>query len=197
MINYFQKIISYDKTDIEDHLKKMNLYHIFSPIFTEYKERSIDVIKFIVYAFTYGSPKIGILNDRKKEKEAILHYLGLEKDIYENDLIYLKNTIVVGVIEKWLKYGDNRQIEYLMILQESYVQHQRAAISNIKKGDSENTDFDQKFKCVEYMEKLKKMIKDAESELQQNDPLFKEVYSEVYKAKHKKSFGLETVLREE
>ena len=40
------------------------------------------------------------------------------------------------------------------------------------------------------------MIKDAESELQQNDPKFREVYSEIKSVKSKKTMGLETTLKD-
>ena len=198
MVNAFQEIISYNGNDPISNLRKLGIENIFSPLVSIYISSSVlgNVIKFIVYGYTMGSPKIGISKDRKKEKLKIMNDLGLAEEIHFDNLILLKNKVIVEVISEWLREGDNQQIEYVLTLKEIYLQQKIASVSDIKKSDGINIDFDQKYRCIEYCEKLKKMIKDAESELQQNDPKFREVYSEIKSVKSKKTMGLETTLKD-
>jgi hypothetical protein len=97
----------------------------------------------------------------------------------------LNNMAIVKASQNWMRAQDSRQLEYLLTLQELYVQQQTAALQPLKKADGINIDYDQKQKCMEHMTDLKKMIVDAESELQQNNPKLKQAYEEVRQARQK------------
>lgn len=153
------------------------------------------IIKFIAYGNSIESNKISVGGDRRKELYKIFRDLEIPQegvdpiwpDIkrnYYDEVVILGNAAVAESIIRWLQHKDNRQLEFLFTLQNAYVQHQAASLKDIRKSSGE-VDFDQKFKCIGYMMDLKNKIKDAESELQQNDPKLKEAYEEVKQAKQK------------
>jgi hypothetical protein len=198
MINAFQEIVSFDGENFNDHLAEITLFTIFEPVFEDYQDPVFckKVVLFIVYANSVDSSKIGVGTDRRRELNKIFKDLEIpakgphpfdpdmgERNFYD-EIVLMINPAVVTAIERWLQHKDNRQLEYLFTLKNAYVQHQSAALRDIRKANNE-VDYDQKFKCIEYMMKLKKMIADAESELQQNDPKLKQAYEEVRQAKVK------------
>jgi hypothetical protein len=205
MINAFQEITSFEGENFNDYLAEITLFTIFEPVFAEYMDPVFckKVVLYIVYANSVDSSKIGVGNDRRRELNKIFKDLEIppngphpfdpdmgERDFY-TEIVLMTNSSVVTSIERWLQHKDNRQLEYLFTLQNAYVQHQSASLKDIRKASGE-IDYDQKFKCIEYMMKLKKMIADAESELQQNDPKLKQAYEEVKTAKQKiKTLGPE------
>lgn len=197
MTSPFHDIVNYNDAYFEDYLEKLSLFFIFEPVFTQYPDKAIAklVIKFICLCFSIESPKISVGGDRRTEKANLFKELFGElkiddeqkQNLYE-DLVYLKNVEVIEAAKRWMKYKDNRQLEYLMTLHEQYVQQQQASLSPIRKATGE-IDWSVKMNCVENMTKLKLMIKDAEAELQQNDEKLKEAYRET-KATNKKKVHL-------
>jgi hypothetical protein len=198
MINAFQEITSFEGENFNDHLAEITLFTIFEPVFTEYMDPAFckKVVLYIVYANSVDSSKIGVGNDRRRELNKIFKDLDIpskgphpfdpdmgERNFYD-EIVLMMNPAVVSSLERWLQHKDNQQLEYLFTLKNAYVQHQSAALRDIRKASSE-IDYDQKFKCIEYMMKLKKMIADAESELQQNNPKLKQAYEEFRQAKQK------------
>lgn len=198
MINSFQEITIFDGSDFKDHLGKINLDHIFDPVLKEYvydPALCVRIIKYIAFSNSIESNKISVGGDRRKELHKIFRDLefpqeGIDplfpniKRAYYDEVVLMGNESVVESIIRWLKHKDNRQLEFLFTLQNAYVQQQAAALKEIKKSSGE-VDYDQKYKCVGYMMDLKLKIKDAEAELQQNDPKLKEAYEEVKQAKQR------------
>lgn len=196
MINSFQEITIFDGSDFRDHLGKVNLDHIFDPVLKEYvydPGLCVRIIKYIAFSNSIESNKISVGGDRRKELHKIFRDLefpqeGVDplfpniKRAYYDEVVLMGNESVVESIIRWLKHKDNRQLEFLFTLQNAYVQQQAAALKEIKKSSGE-VDYDQKYKCIGYMMDLKLKIKDAESELQQNDPKLKEAYEDVKQAK--------------
>ncbi len=197
MISLFNEIVNYDGVNFPDHCERIGVSYIFEPIFTstvyDDNELHIKIAKYIALTHSIESQKLTMSGDRRKEIHAVFKELGIDDEHY-NGIILLKDRDVVKCVQLWMAKQDNRQAEYLFTLQNAYVQQQTAALDNLKKSDGINTDYDQKFKCVEYMTELKKMIKDAEAELQQNDPKMKVVHQEVKKAA-KFTVGPETYAR--
>jgi hypothetical protein len=193
MISQFSEVVEHDEGDYKEHLDKVALLHIFEPIFDEYKDIDVckKIIKFIAYAYSIYSSKISIGGDRRKEKSGIFKTLEIPVELYQ-DVVLLNNMSIVKASQNWMRSQDNRQLEYLLTLEELYVQQQTAALQPLKKSDGISIDYDQKQKCIEHMTDLKKMISDAESTLQQNDPKLKQAYEEVKTAKQKiKTLGPE------
>jgi hypothetical protein len=183
MINLYSEIVDYDGVNFQNHLERIGAMIVFEPIIKEYEDNllQVKVAKYIAFTHSIESPKLSVGGDRRKEVAAVFKELSIEDEYYQ-DLILLKNKNVLKSVQLWMEKKDNRQFEYLLTLQNAYVQQQTASLDMLRKGDTLNIDYDQKFKCIEYMTDLKKMIKDAESELQQNDPKLKEAQKEVRKA---------------
>lgn len=197
MINSFQEVALFSGEDFKEHLERTTLIHIFEPVLNEYIDFDLcaKIIKYIAFANSLESPKISVGGDRRKELHSIFRDMEIPTDIVDprmptikrqlyGEIVLLENDAIIESTNRWLRYKDNRQLEYLFTLQNAYVQHQAAALKDIRKSSGE-TDYDQKFKCIGYMKELKKQIADAESELQQNDEKLKEAYEEVKIAKKK------------
>lgn len=188
MINSFQEITTYSGFDYKDYLGQISLLHIFESIFKEYEDIELcaKIIRYIAYTHSIESNKISVGGDRRKELYRVFKEMGIPDEEpnaeyprnYYEEIVLLKNEAIVKSIQLWLQHKDNRQLEYLFTLQNAYVQQQSAALKDIRKSTGE-IDYDQKYKCIGYMMELKKMIKDAESELQQNNPKLKEAYEEI------------------
>lgn len=193
MINPYQALTTHTGFDFEDYLERLNLLRIFMPIFEEFqdKEDRKNIVLYIVFTHSIESTKLTVGGDRRKEINSIFKGLGLSDKLYE-EIVLMKSSSVVRSAQLWMEFKDNRQIEYLFTLQNAYVQQQAAALSNIKKATFE-IDYDQKMRCIEHMTELRKMIKDAESELQQNDSRLKEAYEEVRKSNKKSTMGANEV----
>lgn len=195
MINLFQEIVNYDGVNFQDHCERIGVFYIFDPVFTcksfEENELHIKIAKYIAYTHSIESSKLTVKGDRRKETHAVFKELEIE-DEYYSSIVLLKNSSVVKSVQLWMEKQDNRQVELLFTLQNAYVQQQTASLDNLKKSDGINTDYDQKMKCIQHMMELKDMIKAAEAELQQNDPILKEAYQDVKKSSAKLTLGPET-----
>jgi len=111
-------------------------------------------------------------------------------------LVHLKNKAVVDAIQAWMDFCDSDLFTTLQILKDLRVEMQISCLTDIKKASLE-IDYDQKFKNAQYSVDLKKMIKDLESELIQTSVKLKDSVKEFREAKQKKSFGLETFLKQD
>jgi hypothetical protein len=181
MISPFHSIISYEENDWEEYLDRILLIHVFSPVIKEYKDKDTlkGVIRFIAYAYSVDSDKIILSRDWKKNKQEIFELVLIkpEKKSYE-DLVLLKNQAVVETIHRWVTHQDNATFTHLQVLKDLRVEMQISALSKILKSSGE-VDYDQKFRNAKYADDLKKMIKDLESELIQNNQKLKDAVKEV------------------
>jgi hypothetical protein len=188
--------------DFDDILDKMALIYIFKPVIEEYNDSyrydKYDrpllvrlVIKYIVHVYSVDSPKITLGADWGTSKNAIFKMLKIPSDLF-SDIVLLRCKAVQRSVGEWLEFQDNRQFKKLAVLQDVYVQMQSASLSDLRKGDGIAIDYDQKFKCVEYMHELSDMIDRAESTLQQNTPHLRAAWSEKKKAeKQDNTFTIE------
>lgn len=193
MINSYFEVVNSNDDDFGDYLSRINLFRIFESIFEEYEEMELckKIILYIAYSHTLESSKISVGGDRRKECHQIFKDLKIPDEHYD-DVVLLKGDAILKAVQLWMRNQDSRQIEYLFTLQNAYVQQQAAALKDIRKSTGE-IDFDQKQRCIEHMTELKKMIKDAESELQQNHEKLKEAYQDIKKAtKVKNTIGPES-----
>lgn len=193
MINSYFELVNANDDGFEDYLARINLLRIFESIFQEYEDRGLckKMVLYVAYTHTIESDKISVGGDRRKECHQIFKDLKIPDEHYD-DVVLLKGDAVLKSVQLWMRNQDSRQIEYLFTLQNAYVQQQAAALKDIRKSTSE-IDFDQKQRCIEHMTELKKMIKDAESELQQNHEKLKEAYQDIKKAtKVKNTIGPES-----
>lgn len=183
MINPFFEIVNHSGFDFKEYLEALNLLSIFEPVFLEYTdmEVAVKIVKYIAYSHSLESNKLTVGGDRRKELNTIFKDLKI-KDEYYDDCVLLKNRAVIKSVQLWMQKQDNKQIEYLFTLQNAYVQQQTASLEPLKKTDGVSIDYNQKMDCIEHMTQLKKMIRDAESELQQNHEKLKEAYNEVKKS---------------
>lgn len=185
MFSVYHEIVSSQSDNIFYLLAKLGKDVIFDDLTAAYEGDELlkKAVKFIVYCYSIDSDRISLGSDRRKEKAAIFKMLDIDPALYD-DFVLLGEKAVVESAQKWLRDQDSVQFEFLTTLREAYVQQQAAALKPLEKA-SGGTDWDQKQKCIEHMASLKKMIKDAEAELKQNDPKLKEAHEEVQKASKK------------
>lgn len=195
MIDLFSEIVGFDGVNFVDHLERLGVYAIFDPVMVsdlfDDNVLKIKICQYIVYGHSIESRRITMGGDRRKELNDIFKFLDIDPKYYES-VVLMKSSSVVRSIQKWLEKKDSRQVEFLFTLNNAYVQQQAGSLADLRKSDLINTDYDQKMKCINHMNDLKKMIKDAESELQQNDPKLKEAYQDVKKSASKITVGIET-----
>lgn len=194
MVDLFTEVIKFEGVNFVDHLERLGIYFVFETVMeSDYFDDNvlkIKVCQYVAYGHSIESRRITMGGDRRKELSDIFKFLGIDSKFYDS-IVLMKNPAVVKSIQRWLDKKDSRQIEFLFTLNNAYVQQQAGSLADLKKSDLINTDYDQKFKCIEHMTDLKKMIKDAESELQQSDPKLKEAYQDVKKAASKVTVGIE------
>lgn len=193
MINGYFELVNSNDDDFENFLAQLNLFRIFESVFQEYDDRELSkkIILYVAYTHTLESNKISVGGDRRKECHQVFKELKIPDEYYD-DVVLLNSSSVLKSVQLWMQYQDSRQIEYLFTIQNAYMQQQAAALKDIKKSTGE-VDYDQKQRCIEHMTELKKMIKDAESELQQNHEKLKEAYQDIKKAsKIKNTIGPES-----
>jgi hypothetical protein len=194
MTSPYHAILNHEEDNWQEFLEKILLIDIFMPVIIEYKDYSTlkSVIRFITYAYSVESEKIILGMDWQKNKQNIFEFslVKPEKKLYE-DLVLLKNKSVVDCIHKWLAFQDNDTFTQLQVLKDLRVEMQISSLTNILKASGE-TDYDQKFRNATYANDLKKIIKDLESELIQNNQRLKDVVKEVRLAKSKFTVGPET-----
>lgn len=180
MINPYFEIITKEEDNFKDFLERVRLLDIFKEIFDTFPEMDLckKIVKFITYAYSLESDKISTSGDRRVEKKRIFDSIGLKGKEIEELVLNLEAPSVIICIEKWLAFQDNDNFNYLVTLKENYVQQQRGSLLP-------TTDYNQKQKCVEHMNSLRKMIKEATSELIQNSEKLKEAHVEVRKAAKK------------
>lgn len=193
MVNLYSEIVNFDGVNFQDHLERVGLSFVFDPIIHcsdfDDNQLQIKVCQYIVFAFSLESPKLTIAGDRRTETASIFRELKLPDSIY-GSLVLLNHEKVLESAKRWMKKQDNAQIEYLFTLKEAYVQQQTASLQDLKNSSGE-TDYVMKMKCIENMVELKKMIKEAESELQQNDERLKSAHNEIKKSTSKFTIGVE------
>lgn len=193
MISAYNEIITFEGDDWEDYFTKVCLIDIFKDFINLFKDRSVlrQAIKYVAWAYSKDSDCVilrldWLQNKRKIFDKALLH------DVYYEDLVLLKNPIVVKTIHRWLEFQDSAIFSRLSMLKELQVEMQQSAISEIKKSSGE-IDYDQKYKNACYVKDLGKMIDDLEQELLQNDSKLKMAVKEIRSAsKNKNTIGVET-----
>jgi hypothetical protein len=185
MTNPFQAIVTYEEDSWEDYLSQILLIDIFMPVIKEYEDKQVlkSVIRYIAYAYSHDSDKIILGEDWHKNKKQIFEFVMIkpESKSYE-DLVLLKNKAVIDAIHNWLSFQERDTFTQMQMLKDLRVEMQISAVSSIKKSSGE-IDYSQKYLNATYANELKKMIKDLESELIQNDTLLREAAKEVRQAR--------------
>lgn len=193
MVSAYNEIVSYDGNEWEDYFNKICLIDIFQDFINIFKDRTVlrQAVRYIMWTYSKESDCIILGIDWLKNKQMIFEKTLLQ-DVYYQDLVLLKNPVIVKTIHKWLTFNDSAVFNRLMMLKELQVEMQESATSKILKSSGE-VDFDQKYKNACYVKDLGKMIEDLEQELLQNDNKMKEGVREIRKAtKTKNTIGVET-----
>lgn len=193
MVSAYNEIISYDGDEWEDFFYKICLIDIFMDFIKLFKDKAVlkQAINYILFAYSKDSDCIILSMDWLENKKKIFERTMLQ-DVYFQDLVLLRNPIVVQTIHRWLSFQDSAVFSRLTMLKELQVEMQQSSTSKILKSSGE-IDFDQKFKNACYVKDLGKMIDDLEQELLQNDSRLKDAVREVRTAvKTKNTIGVET-----
>lgn len=194
MINAFAAIQNYTGDNWEEYLNSIGLYDVFKEILISYPDQD-DVkciIRYIVWAYSVESDRIIIGRDWLQNKKEIFEAANVKptQKLY-NDLVLLKNDIILSVIIKWLNFQDSDVFKQLSVLKDLRLEMQTSSIGSILKATGEQ-DFDQKFKNAKYAIELKTMIRDLEAELIQNNVILKDAVKEVkFASKRKDTLGVE------
>ena len=194
MISAYHSVVNYEEDNWSEYLDNILLLDIFMPVIKEYINSGTlkSVIRYIVYAYSPESDKVILGMDWLKNKQKVFEFVLAkpENSIYQ-DLVLLKNKAVVNTIHKWLNFLDNDTFTQLQVIKDLRVEMQISSLTEIRKASGE-IDYDQKYRNASYANDLKKMIKDLESELIQNNNKLKDAIKEVKSAKNKFNVGPET-----
>lgn len=199
MISAYNSLITYKEGEWEDYLEKLCLIDIFSPLLKAYPDKGhfSSVVKYILWAYSVESDMLVIGSDWLKTKRKIFEKACVKPEghFYE-ELVLLKKPEVIDTIQKWLEFQDNDLFAQIQILKDLRVEMQISCNSPIRKSSGE-IDFSQKFLNAQYSMDLKKMIKDLESELIQNNPQLKDAIKDFKDVKKSagKSVGMETFFK--
>lgn len=183
MVNPFQALSTYSGDDWCEYLDSISLYEIFKDLIMKYKDNPSllkGIIRYILWAYSIESDKITLGTDWVDIKKRIFEAAQLPpmEDV-QNDVVYLRDDVVLLTIKRWVDFQDNDTWKELMMLKDLRAEMQLSANSQLKTGNGEAVNYDQKFKNAKYSIDLAHMIKDCESKLLQNDPRFKEAAREM------------------
>jgi hypothetical protein len=201
MVSLYKEITSTSEAinadGFKEQLEDLNVLNIFGPLYEEFKDKPLLLIKkivlYILYCYSMDSPKISINGDRGSEKGTIFRALNFPyKDDKELNTLYeqivmLRSSAVVLSATAWMEKQGERQFQYYITLQESYFEMQRAALMGLQNSHG-GIDYDQKQRCIEHMTDTRKLIKEAESALQQNSNELKGAHQELKSAREKHKF---------
>lgn len=192
MINAFVSVQNYSGDDWEAYLEKICLIDIFQPIIKQYPENTVrkGIITYIALAYSIESDAIVMGMDWKRNKMLIFKRANLADSLW-NDVGMLQEEAVLNSVNRWLNFQDSSTFVQLSVLRDLRTEMQFSANSKILKSSGE-VDYSQKFLNAGYAQELKKMIKDLESELLQNNILLKDAVKEVKAVKIKNTMSVES-----
>lgn len=192
MIISQQELLSYEEDNWEDFLQQLDLFRIFKPILalTNDKTERRGIIRYIVWTYSKNSDKVIMDMEWERNKKNIFDETDLHLH-WREMLLDLKSDSLVAAIEGWIEYQDEDVATQIITLKDLKREMQISSISDIKKGNSTEVDYDQKFKNAEYVIKLREMIKKMEAELVQNDMKLKTAIKEVRSVRTKNTMGVE------
>lgn len=191
MINAQQQLISYEDSEWDDFLTKLDLIGVFKPILDCFMENTIrrGVIRYIVWTYSRSSDKVIMDMEWNRNKLRIFEETDLPKE-YKPLTVDLKSESILSAIEKWVEFQDEDVFSQILSLKDLRLEMQQTSVGVIKKSSGE-IDYDQKFKNAKYVTDLRAMIKDLESELVQHDPRMKSAVKEVRLTRNKFTVGPE------
>lgn len=186
MVNLYKELTS-DAESIhamgfKEKLRDMEVLKIFEGLYTVYSNEFLvkKIVLFIVYCYSKESDKIALGDDRRQKKGDLFRKMNFPHDNDEQEqflyqaVVMLEETYVAEAAMGWLEKQNYPSFTHWITLKDAYAQMQNAIMLPIAM-----VDYDQKFRCVEYMNSLRKMIKEAEEMLMQNDVSLKPLYNEV------------------
>lgn len=206
MISAYQSLLAYKKGDWQSYLEDIGLEDVFKPLFKPLEEDILkevvltntdEIIKYIVLAYSIESEMIVVGADWHKTKKKIYEYVCGRpvKNLYEA-VVLLNSPSIIKAINNWLEFSDDDLFTQIQMLKDLQIEMRITSISVIRKASME-IDFDQKFRNAEYAIKLKRMIKEAESELIQNSEKLKDAIKEMKPdSKKKNTLSVESMLKE-
>jgi hypothetical protein len=190
MILPYQSLITYEEDNWNEFLNKICLVDVFKDLFEVVEEQDFKyAVKYIVWCYSVDSDSILLGTDWLLNKKKIFSKSGLPES-YEDSFLYLKDSIVLGVINKWLNFQDNSTFFQVSVLKDLKVEMQLSSNSSIRKSSGE-IDYDQKYKNANYASELTKKIKDLEMELIQNNSKLKDAVMEIKSSRVKNNLSPE------
>jgi hypothetical protein len=157
---------------LENHIKLHKqiddslLRDTFKEVMEEFPdpEVSAKVIRYIAFAYGRNSDKLVLHKDWQTNKR----YIAIEVDLpdeYHTRVVDFESTIgsVYTCAHKFLILQGDSLWKHLQTLKDCYAQQCYAAVSNILDKDGK-MNYDQKFKCMQHAEELRKLIASTEQE---------------------------------
>jgi hypothetical protein len=183
MIIPVKELTTYIGDDWQEYLDSMALFEVFKDLVYKYQGDPVFLkcsIKYIVWAYSKDSDKIVLGTDWIENKKRIFEASQLPPiDEVLTDFVFLKDEIVLTTIKRWIDLQDDDAWKELCMLKDLRSEMQLSANSQLKVGNGEGINYDQKFKNAKYSIELAQMIKDCESKFMQNDPRLKEAVKEI------------------
>lgn len=183
MVIPVKELTTYSGSDWQEYLDSMALFEVFKDLVYKYQADPIFLkccIRYIVWAYSKDSDKIVLGTDWVENKKRIFEaaQLPLVESVL-HDVVFLKDEIILITIKRWIDLQDEEAWKELCMLKDLRAEMQLSANSQLKVGNGEGINYDQKFKNAKYSIELAQMIKDCESKFMQNDPHLKEAVKEI------------------
>lgn len=193
-------LINYSGNEWDDYLKKLCLYDIFKDLCEEYGSDIAvltGLIHYVVYCYSIDSSKIVLRQEWVANKKRIFKSVGLPP-IMEQDVVYLKNKVILYTIKRWLSSQDEENYATYTMINDLIMEMRVAANLPILKSTGE-IDYKTKMDCASYVIELQVKKAEVEQKFIQNNEKLKEAYKDVSHVNNKQggtTFGLETMLKE-
>ena len=161
MTHPYYDLISYEKDDLQDYLKRVLLFDIFKGVFEEYPDIAKKVIRFILYAYSMDSEMLSPNgNNWSIVSEQIMEAVGLPKEVYSGD--WMRNPVVLNTIQKWLHWQGNEAWTNFTTYRDLRKEMLASSLSNIKTAGDE----------INYEQKMKNAIEHTDVFIRCNDRYF-------------------------
>lgn len=182
MTNAYYEIVSHEGDEWDEFLKTICLIDIFKDLLPLFKDKTAlgQCIKYIAMAYSFHSDRVVIGMEWLANKRVIFDYAEMD-EMYFEDIVLLKNDIVVKTIKRWLDFQDNEVFSTLMMMNDLIIEFRIAANSSVKKGAQREIDYKIKKECALSVIELLQKKRDLEQQLIQNTPKLKQAYKEIVK----------------
>jgi len=175
--------------DFEEMLTKMMLFDIFKPIIEAFEPVTAKkLIRYIAFLYSKDSNLILAKEDLKRKKIRCAKQADLPDELYANAVFLVPNNemdavpaIIRTVAIKYLDYQDEPNNKDLKSLEDLYDE----MVEKSAMQPQSASDYDLKFKCREYANKIRQWIDDLRHKMKEEDTQVRAMRQELKEKAHR------------